>query len=268
MDNNNKTPMITKLNANNFITWKSDIMSILGYHELTHYLKRDPPKLPEVVTNNEDGTVTRTPTTDPVAMEKYFDEVEKFEIKSFKALSILRLYMEQAEKHEIIDATTVKEAWTKLLSRHEQQTVARTLMLRRKLYFQTKVGKGGIAAHFNRIEILVEELRGTMAPVKSYEQMMIMLMTLPEEYDAVTTVLMMKNEKELTVEVIKNALLEQEAKQKANSSIRKDEKDAQERALKAAEDSKGKLKCTNCKKKGHTVDRCWAKGGGAEGQGP
>jgi hypothetical protein len=28
------------------------------------------------------------------------------------------------------------------------------------------------------------------------------------------------------------------------------------------------LKCTNCKKNGHTMDRCWAKGGGMEGKGP
>jgi transposase InsO family protein len=28
------------------------------------------------------------------------------------------------------------------------------------------------------------------------------------------------------------------------------------------------LKCDNCKKKGHTKDRCWAKGGGQEGKGP
>jgi hypothetical protein len=28
------------------------------------------------------------------------------------------------------------------------------------------------------------------------------------------------------------------------------------------------LLCTNCHKKGHTVDRCWAKGGGQEGKGP
>jgi hypothetical protein len=29
-----------------------------------------------------------------------------------------------------------------------------------------------------------------------------------------------------------------------------------------------KNKCTNCKKKGHTKEKCWAKGGGKEGQGP
>ena len=26
--------------------------------------------------------------------------------------------------------------------------------------------------------------------------------------------------------------------------------------------------CTNCKKKGHSIENCWAKGGGKEGQGP
>src|SRR5260370_36587386 len=29
-----------------------------------------------------------------------------------------------------------------------------------------------------------------------------------------------------------------------------------------------KMICTNCEKEGHTITRCWAKGGGAEGKGP
>jgi hypothetical protein len=39
---------------------------------------------------------------------------------------------------------------------------------------------------------------------------------------------------------------------------------------KAATSKKGdaKPKCQNCKKTGHTIEKCWAPGGGAEGQGP
>ena len=29
-----------------------------------------------------------------------------------------------------------------------------------------------------------------------------------------------------------------------------------------------KMMCTNCKKEGHTISRCWAEGGRAEGKGP
>ena len=29
-----------------------------------------------------------------------------------------------------------------------------------------------------------------------------------------------------------------------------------------------RMVCTNCEKEGHTISRCWAEGGGAEGKGP
>ena len=268
---NTKTPSIAKLNSTNFLTWKNDIMSILGYHELTRYLTRDPPRIPQVTIENNEGTAIQKDTTDPTALSRYEEELDRFEIKSFKALSILRLYMDQTEKQEIQSCTTAKQAWTKLLNRHRQQSIARTVMLRRKLYYQTKVTKGGVAAMFNRIDVLVEELKGTIAPVSEGEQMLIMLLSLPDEYEAVTTVLMMKEEKSLTIDAIKNTLLEFEIKRSSTTAIKKEEQE-KERAMKAALEKEykkeNKPKCTNCKFIGHTIERCWSKGGGSEKEAP
>lgn len=246
-----KTPSIQKLTTTNYITWKEDIQSLLGYHELNSYLTTDPPTVPLDAT------------------ETHHAALDKYNTKTFKALSILRLYMDASEKQIIRSAVNAKEAWNILRERHERKSIARTLMLRRKLYFQTKIGKGGVAAYISNIQSLVDELNNSIVPVSDGELMIIMLLTLPEEYDAVTTVLQMKKPEELTIALIKNALLEQETKITTTSAARKEEKDA-ERALKAAADARRRrnLKCTNCNKIGHLIDRCWAQGGGAEGKGP
>ena len=95
---NTKTPSIAKLNSTNFLTWKNDIMSILSCHELTRYLTRDPPRIPQVAIENDEGVAIQQNTTDPIALIRYEEELDRFEIKSFKALSILCLYMDQNRK--------------------------------------------------------------------------------------------------------------------------------------------------------------------------
>ena len=106
----------------------------------------------------------------------------------------------------------------------------------------------------------------------------LLMNSLPESYSTVKTLVAITPIPSITVNSVRALIVAEERR-------RKGDKAKEEQALKAHASQKGRNnqnqrnnqssnsnsnspKCPNCKRPGHTIDKCWRKGGGAEGTGP
>jgi len=114
------------------------------------------------------------------------------------------------------------------------------------------------------------KLKSLGYPLSEEFQTIAILTTLPSKWNTICNIILNKTGK-FSLQATIDALLEHEMVLKHD----------QENALILSQSSKLKLffsnpdskgtegpTCSNCKRPGHTVDHCWAKGGGAEGKGP
>ena len=100
--------------------------------------------------------------------------------------------------------------------------------------------------------------------MESSEFLDIILGALPPSYELVMNALTTSLEevgKPIDIDSIIRILKSQYNKKKSLSTT-------QEEQGFIGTSSKKMLVCTNCKRKGHLIEKCWAKGGGKEGQGP
>ena len=183
--------------------------------------------------------------------------------KDAKARTRIELAVGDSEMIHLLGVMTAKAMWDQLQTVKETQGRLGILSAHQMLFWYSADETAfDMASHITKLRRMQEELHlmGSVVPDNNF--VMILLTSLPEAWDNYTSGYLgsqgnnpMVNSSELIA-----VLLDKDRRKKGHSS------DGGSGNI--VMQVKETCECHNCKKKGHLVKDCWAKGGGKEGQGP
>jgi hypothetical protein len=221
------------------------------------------------------GVLTDAETRDEVKVQERAWEIEKWSWRDQEAHAQITLAMADGVLADVVETTTVHEAWMRVIERWEGKGMQSLSFLYQQLT-TTKIEEDeDLTMGFNSLCAIATKKKTLSEPVSDLMLAQIMMCVLPPSYAVVSTVIQTSNQhRSISSDtVVKATLAEEERRKKGVRLTVMFTHASKAKALKAKADPKGKKKdrgppCQNCAKPGHTKDDCWAKGGGAEGNGP
>ena len=244
---------VEKLTRENYHTWKFDMKMLL--------LDKD---LWDVVTGDE--------TLAPGASA---DRRLKFKKLENRSLSMICLAISPDLKIYVRSATTGKEAWDALSKHFEEKTLSRKIQFRRKLY-SLRMGNASATEHINRVKTIGDLLEALDDPVQEKDLVMILISSLPDEYNNLITTLETLKEEQLTWDYVRDRILAEYDRKKGEKPKPGNEdalyvdsrgKNSHRGGEGGSNHNKGdqnkkqftKYKCHYCHKKGHLQRDCHKK---------
>lgn len=219
----------SKLSNENYQTWKFKVEMLLTRDDLWEVISADRPE----------------------------GEDQQWIKKDKQARATISLLVEDDQLIHIRQESTAKDMWTALQRVHEGSSLNSKLFLLRKLY-QMRFNKGKtMQEHISALLEITIQLRSMGEEIKSNHIVAILLCSLPDTYSALINALEMRPEAEITLDFVKNRLIEeyQRRKELAECNTESDT----EKALKMA-DTKPHTRetrvCFRCKKVGHLKKDC------------
>ena len=175
---------VEKLTTDNYFTWKFNVkMMLIGKG------------LWEIVEGTEELSENSRP-----------QEQNHFKKRENQALAMICLAVSVPLQIYVRNAKTGKEAWDSLSSRFEEKTLSRKILLRRKLY-HTSMNNRNMVDHINDIRTIADQLEGLGDEVAQNDLVMVLLSSLPDEYNNLITTLETLEESRLTWEYVRDRLL-------------------------------------------------------------
>ena len=230
---------IPLLTANNFTTWKYRMELILKSRRLWKYV---------------DGTAVIPTGRDAV------DEKRNYEENDQLAHSQIVLTVSDSVINHLRSTTTAKQAWVKICSVFEQKGLAARVFLRRKLLNLKKEAVTPMQEHINTVRDLAEQLNAIGSPISDGDLGITLLCSLSDEYDPIIISLESRDPNDITFDLIAARLLAEELRQKESVGHELSSLGKAESALLAHQhDNLPKIKCTYCKRVGHSEGNCWDK---------
>ena len=188
---------VNKLTSENYHSWKFQVKLLL--------LGKD---LWDIVTGKE------VLKTDPTEEEK-----EKFRKREQQALSYIGLSVTQGQQIYLRNVDKAKEAWDILAKHFEDKSLSKVIYYRRKLY-ATRLEKGqSMISHVNQIRTLQEHLEAIGDNVTDKDLVIILLSSLPGEYNYLVTALETIDEAKLTWDNVRDRVINEYEKKHCNKSV-------------------------------------------------
>ena len=150
-----------KLGSDNYIEWQFSMQMYLTAKSLW-----------EIVTGEE-----------TVAVGASEDDKLKFKKRHNLAFSALGLGVKKDLQIYVRNSKTAKEAWDALENHFEEKTLSKIILYRRKLYSARMLEGKSMTDHLNNLKTIAEHLEALEDPVRERELVMILLSSLPEEYN-------------------------------------------------------------------------------------
>lgn len=186
-----------------------------------------------------------------------------WEAKSVKAHQYIVLCVGNDQLVLVNEAVTAKEAWEKLKNYHQKSTLSVKVRLLRKICKSELPKDGDMEKHLLEMSEAISQLRESGYKLEDDITMYLLLSSVSdEEYGSLITALEGRDEKTLTIEVIRNKLLEEYEKHKNSTHS-----DSAVTAFKFASykkkfgknksESKKDKTCHFCKKPGHFKSECY-----------
>ena len=165
---------------------------------------------------------------------------------------------------QIKSGTRAKEMWEALKKLHEERSrVTRVTLLRKFRNLKCEEG-GDVRTHFEELAHMREQLAAMGKNIDEDDYVDILLASLPSSYQP--SVSAINASTRLGKGTIKSDdVIELMTDEYERLAPENKKQPTQDQAFTA--DPKRK-ECTNCKRRGHVQEDCWAPGGGQEGQGP
>src|SRR5258707_14349852 len=161
------------------------------------------------------------------------------------------------------------DLWAALKSRFEGKGLTAVAMLASKLWQYTILTKNDISMQIQDMKNIALKLGSLGYPLSNEYQAIAILWALPAEWGTIRSIILNKSGP-FMLQGTMDALLEHEnTLQQQHENVLVVCHDRKPRSpTPTSAKSKGPEKpvCSLCKKPGHTVNQCWCKGGGAEGQ--
>ena len=234
---------VEKLTGDNYHSWKFQMKMCLIGKDLW-----------EIVTGTEVLEEEATP-----AEQRNFRKRENLALASvcLSVVSNLQIYVRSARSG--------KEAWDNLEKHFEVKSLSRKIFYRRKLY-SARMEKGtNMLSHVNYIKTLSEHLEAVDDAVAEKDLVIILISSLPEDYNYLITALETIAEEKLTWDYVRDKLIHEFDKMKSGSAGIVNESTCHDALFSKnySEQRKSldlkKVKCFYCKKKGHFAKDCFKK---------
>ena len=220
---------IEKLNADNYHSWKFNMKMYLIGKDLW-----------EIVTGAE-------------VMDDDLSDAEKrkFKKRENQALAIICLGISTNLQIYVRSSETAQAAWENLEKHFQQKTLSKKIFYRRKLY-SARMEKGqNMTEHINYIKTLSEHLEAIDDRIAEKDLVILLISSLPEEYNYLITALETIAEDHLTWDYVRDRLIHESEKKKS------DEAEKSDNALFVS--NKKSRKCHYCKIPGHFARDCYKK---------
>lgn len=215
---------IKKLNNNNYTTWKYKLELLL--------IKED---LWDIVQKNS--------VTDDV----------NWETKNNKAKAIIGLLLEDSQLVHVKKLKNAYEYWHALRQYHEKSTLSNKVATLKKLCRLKLNENSDMEQHLTYMTDLVDQLSNMGEDLAQNLIVAFMLSSLPESYSTIVMALETRPETDLTVEIVKEKLVQEYRRRNENQN--------DEVAMKINTNPKWKTKtskiCNFCNRRGHFKDQCW-----------
>ncbi|XP_071576174.1 cytochrome P450 4C1-like isoform X3 [Temnothorax nylanderi] len=192
---------IAKLNNTNFHVWKCNVELLLIKEDLWHTISEARPTQPD----------------------------ERWLKADRQARATIGLLVEDDQLRYIRDTNSAKEAWTALQSYHQKASLTNQVFLFKKICSIKLSENGDMESHLNAMLNSVDQLTALGEALKDKMVIAMLLCSLPESYNTLITALETRSEDELTIELVKGKLLDEDRRRK-NARGQEDERD--DRALK------------------------------------
>ena len=234
---------IEKLTADNFHSWKFNMKMYLIGKDLW-------------------DLVQGVEVLDRTAEE---DEKKKFRKRDNLSLSIICLSVSSDLQIYVRNANTGKEAWESLSGHFEEKTLSKKIFYRRKLY-SIRLEKGTtMTTHVNKLKTISEHLEALDDAVQEKDLVMILISSLPDEYNNLITAMETLKEEKLTWCYVRDRLLSEYARKRGvvdDSGC--DDKENNPDALFTGGDNRKSSqkfvkKCHYCGVAGHIIRNCHKK---------
>lgn len=138
--------------------------------------------------------------------------------KDDKAQCTISLTVEDNQLIYICNCTSAKDMWKELQKVHERSNLSSKMYLRKKLYKTKLQSNQTMQEYISSTLRLVEQLRGVDEEVTDQQMATLLLCGLPNEYDTLTTALEAREEDDLTLEYVKNKLVDTYKRKKENET--------------------------------------------------
>src|SRR6218665_1259601 len=178
---------VAKLNNSNYQIWKFKVKMLL--------------------IREDTWTVVQGDTPDPVP--------DDWQRKDEKAQCTISLTVEDNQPVHICNCTSAKDMWKQLQKVHERSNLSSKMYLRKKLYKMRLQDDQNMQEYISAVLRLVEQLRGVGEEVSDQQVATLFLCGLPDEYETLITA---RDEDELTLEYVKNKLVDAYKRKKDNEA--------------------------------------------------
>ncbi|KAH9693065.1 retrovirus-related pol polyprotein from transposon RE1 [Citrus sinensis] len=166
-----------KLTQNNFMLWKSQVISSIRANELEGFINGSHICPPRCFTNPGPNQTTITTTNPEYQIWKKQDHI---------LLSWLLSSLSEGVLGTVVDCSTSCEVWTTLANQYGARTRARVLYLRTQIQ-TTKKGSLTIHDYYSRMKTILNTLRAAGNNMTDEDFIMCVLAGVGPEYDSVVT---------------------------------------------------------------------------------
>lgn len=219
--------LFSRLNKQNYLTWKIRMGMFLKSEELWNVVSKD-----------------------PLAAMAAAAQKEAWQKSDEKALSKILNFVDDGQLHQVKDAESAKEAWESVKNFHEQKTTTSRVSLLRRICSLNMADGADMEEHLCALEELFDRLSLAGLTLESELQVAMVYRSLPESYSVFITAMESRPDADQTIELVKQKLLDEHHRRVERSGGADREKAMKMRGKRQSTEKKEKV-CFHCRKPGH-----------------
>src|SRR3954463_7628209 len=147
------------------------------------------------------------------AVEKFDEDSDEFKKTDLKERALSAIFMSVTDNvlREIADQESASDAWKKLEELYAGKSLTNRLYLKKRLYTLRMEEGSAVKEHLDAFNSIIMDLRNMDIKVKSEDQAMILLCSLPMSYDTFVDTLLYRKDY-ISLDDVSSALKSRELK--------------------------------------------------------
>ena len=240
-----------KLKSDNWKEWKSQITSLLEMNGLDSFI------------DAEAAAPMADNPAKPTEEEK--KAISRWVAEDKLCFGLIKLTISSEERVHTTGTTTSATLWKNLCDVKEPKGLLGALAARRQLFRLVAEEGTSMADHITTFRKLQDNCAKMGVDIPDGDLALLLITSLPDSWDAFTTSFFGSSYATTTtisLATLITTLSEEYERRRTKANATESAQHTVGRS------SRPKPICTNCKKTGHSMENCYAKGGGKEGQAP